>query len=87
MAKKGLGRGLDALLADNAIEEKAQSGVTMLKISDVEPNRAQARTYFDETALLFDKITVSAGVRGCQLYLNPAELIEFINAQTADLTV
>lgn len=52
MAKKGLGRGLDALLADNAIEEKAQSGVTMLKISDVEPNRAQARTYFDETALL-----------------------------------
>ena len=52
MAKKGLGRGLDALLADNAIDEKVQSGVTMLKISDVEPNRAQARTYFDETALL-----------------------------------
>ena len=52
MAKKGLGRGLDALLADNAIEDNAQSGVTMLKISDVEPNRAQARTHFDETALL-----------------------------------
>lgn len=52
MAKKGLGRGLDALLADNAIDEKVQSGVTMLKISDVEPNRTQARTYFDETALL-----------------------------------
>lgn len=52
MAKKGLGRGLDALLADNAIDEKEQSGVTMLKISDVEPNRAQARKHFDETALL-----------------------------------
>ena len=55
MAKKGLGRGLDALLFDNAIEEKEQSGVTMLKISDVEPNRGQARTIFDETAL-FDKV-------------------------------
>lgn len=52
MAKKGLGRGLDALLADNAIEERDKSGVTMLKISDIEPNRAQARTNFDETALL-----------------------------------
>lgn len=52
MAKKGLGRGLDALLADNAIEEKESNGVTMLKISDIEPNRAQARKQFDETALL-----------------------------------
>jgi ParB family chromosome partitioning protein len=52
MAKKGLGRGLDALLADNAIEEKNHQGVTMLKISDIEPNRAQARKQFDEAALL-----------------------------------
>lgn len=52
MAKKGLGRGLDALLADNAIEEKKPNGITMLKISDVEPNRGQARTSFDEAALL-----------------------------------
>lgn len=52
MAKKGLGRGLDVLLADNSIEEKEQSGVTTLKISDIEPNRAQARKQFDETALL-----------------------------------
>lgn len=52
MAKKGLGRGLDALLADNAIDEKEPNGVTMLKISDVEPNRGQARTSFDEAALL-----------------------------------
>lgn len=52
MAKKGLGRGLDALLADNAIEEKEASGVAILKISDIEPNRAQARKKFDEAALL-----------------------------------
>lgn len=52
MAKKGLGRGLDALLADNDITEKEQNGVTILKISDIEPNRGQARKQFDETALL-----------------------------------
>ena len=52
MAKKSLGRGLDELLADNSIENKESNGVTTLKISDVEPNRGQARTIFDETALL-----------------------------------
>ena len=44
-------------------------------------------TFIDETALLWDEITISAGVRGCQLMLSPAELISFINAKTADLTV
>ena len=52
MAKRSLGRGLDELLADNSIESKDSSGVTTLKLSDVEPNRGQARTIFDETALL-----------------------------------
>lgn len=52
MAKKGLGRGLDALLADNAIEEKNTSGVSILKLSDIEPNREQARKRFEESALL-----------------------------------
>ena len=51
MAKKGY-RGLDSLFQDNAIEEKAQGDICTLKISDIEPNRGQARTYFDETALL-----------------------------------
>lgn len=49
--------------------------------------KKQFPTFIDETALLFDKITVSAGVRGCQLYLNPNELIEFINASPCDITV
>ncbi len=42
-------------------------------------------TYFDESALLFDEITVSAGVRGCQLFADPARLIDFLGAETADL--
>ena len=51
MAKKGLGRGLDALLADNAIEERDKSGVTMLKISDIEPRKDQPRKVFEREAL------------------------------------
>ncbi len=52
MAKKGNWRGLDALLIDNAITEKDSDGITTLKISDIEPNRSQARTIFDEAALM-----------------------------------
>lgn len=44
-------------------------------------------TFFDEKALSFDKITVSAGVRGCQLLLEREALINFIGADTSDLTV
>ncbi len=43
--------------------------------------------FIDESALLHEKITVSAGVRGIQLLLDPRELISFIGAQTASLTV
>lgn len=44
-------------------------------------------TYFDETVMLYDKITVSAGIKGCQLMLSQSELIDFIGATVADLTV
>ena len=47
--------------------------------------KKQFPTYFDESVLLYDKITVSAGVRGCQFFLKPDELINFINAETADI--
>jgi Cys-tRNA(Pro)/Cys-tRNA(Cys) deacylase len=43
-------------------------------------------TYIDETAILFDTITVSAGIRGCQLVINSEALIEYIEAKTCDLT-
>ena len=50
----GLGKGLDALLLNNVIEEeKVQEGevVQNLKIIDVEPNREQPRRNFDEEAI------------------------------------
>ncbi|ABX42923.1 Cys-tRNA(Pro) deacylase [Lachnoclostridium phytofermentans] len=49
--------------------------------------RKKFPTYVDETAILFDEITVSAGVRGCQLLIPREELIEFLQATLCDLTV
>ena len=49
--KGGLGRGLDALFADNTIEEIASTSAVKLKIMDIEPNRDQPRKIFDEDAL------------------------------------
>lgn len=43
-------------------------------------------TFIDETCILFDKITVSAGVRGCQLLLETEKLVPFIEATVCDLT-
>lgn len=49
--KGGLGKGLDALFVDNSMEEQDSSKAVKLRISQVEPNRAQPRKTFDETAL------------------------------------
>ena len=49
--KSGLGRGLDALFADNSVEESSVSSAMKLKIMDIEPNRDQPRKIFDESAL------------------------------------
>ncbi len=46
--KGGLGRGLDALFNENATDEK---GIVTLRLSEIEPNRNQPRTNFDEEAL------------------------------------
>ena len=43
-------------------------------------------TVIDETAILFDKIYLSGGKRGCQLYIDPQVLADFIDAEFADLT-
>ncbi len=48
--KNGLGKGLDALFLDNAIDESGGS-VSRLPINDIEPNRDQPRKIFDEEAL------------------------------------
>ena len=42
--------------------------------------------FVDETAILFDKISVSAGARGVQLILAPEDYLRAAEAQTADLT-
>ena len=44
-------------------------------------------TWVDESALDFEKITVSSGARGAQLLLDRAQLIQFVQAKTASLTV
>ena len=46
--KGGLGKGLDAIFIENDTENKSS---VMLKISEIEPNKNQPRTEFDEEAL------------------------------------
>ncbi len=51
MAKKGLGRGLGALLDTNAVVEtttETERDVKKIKITQIEPNKTQPRTDFDE---------------------------------------
>lgn len=43
-------------------------------------------TTFDESAILFDRIYVSAGMRGVQVIVNPEALVTYIGADYADLT-
>lgn len=45
--KGGLGKGVDALFFDNAVEENA----VKLSVDEIEPNREQPRKTFDEAAL------------------------------------
>ena len=42
-------------------------------------------TFIDETAILFDNIYISAGVRGTQIIINPHHLAGFVKAKFADL--
>ncbi len=51
--KKGLGKGLDSIFADNYIEATAssQEGAQTLRVSEIEPKADQPRKYFDQEAL------------------------------------
>ena len=44
-------------------------------------------TYIDETAILFDEIAVSAGVRGGQIIINPDDLCNYVEGEYIDLTM
>jgi ParB family chromosome partitioning protein len=48
MIKKGLGKGLGALIDEGNNEEK---GIMELKINEIEPNKGQPRKYFDDEKL------------------------------------
>jgi ParB family chromosome partitioning protein len=47
----GLGRGLDAILTDNMEETKESGGVTVVRLTEVEPNPEQPRKNFDTEPL------------------------------------
>ena len=54
LKRGGLGRGLDALYEDNSAafpDEKAEDGITMVRVSAIEPNRGQPRKEFDSESL------------------------------------
>lgn len=42
-------------------------------------------TYIEETAILFDEIAVSAGMRGAQIILNPEALRAYVDARFCSL--
>ena len=44
-------------------------------------------TFIDETALLCDKISISAGVRGTQIKIAPQDLIKACDAEVCDLAL
>ncbi|MBO9714730.1 ParB/RepB/Spo0J family partition protein [Sphingomonas sp.] len=66
--RPGLGRGLSALLGDNAREEpvggtpEANSGIRMLPVSSLVPHPGQPRRFFDEDAL--EELAKSIATRG-----------------------
>lgn len=47
--------------------------------------KKQFPTFIDETAQLFEKIFVSAGIRGMQIHINPDDLKNLISGEYADL--
>ena len=69
LKKRGLGKGLDAIFAENTAE--STEGAVNVKISEIEPNREQPRKEFDSEALseLADSISQHGGAdRGARGY-------------------
>lgn len=49
--------------------------------------KKQFPTYIQEDCILFDHIFISAGQRGLQIQINPSDLITFVGAIEADITI
>lgn len=41
--------------------------------------------YVDETAILFDRISISGGVRGLQILMDPNDYIRIVNGVTGEI--
>jgi Cys-tRNA(Pro)/Cys-tRNA(Cys) deacylase len=72
--------------------------IEMVPLKDVQPLTGYIRggvtalaakkdfpVYLDETAILFDAISVSAGVRGTQILLSPEDYIAAVNATVGEI--
>jgi Cys-tRNA(Pro)/Cys-tRNA(Cys) deacylase len=93
----GAARDLDLKKAARAAGEK---NIDLIPVKDLLPLTGYVRggcspigmkkqfpVFIDESALLFDSISISGGARGLQLLLKPQDLIRYISARTTDLTV
>ncbi len=72
--------------------------IEMIKVKDLQPLTGYIRggcspigmkknfpTFIEETAQMFEKIHISAGIRGMQVSLNPLDLAKVANAKFVDL--
>jgi Cys-tRNA(Pro)/Cys-tRNA(Cys) deacylase len=57
-----------------------RGGVSPLGMKKIFP------TFVDESALLHQQISISAGVRGLQILIDPVELITILNAKTGAIS-
>ena len=86
---------LDLKKAAKAVGEKS---IAMVHVSEITALTGYVRggcspvgmkkpfpTYFHSTCTDFDFIYVSAGMRGLQLKINPADLVRFVGATVCDL--
>ena len=90
----------DELDLKKAAKVSGNKKVEMLPLKDLLPTTGYIRggcspigmkkpfpTYINETAMLFDEIAISGGMRGVQVILSPDTLNEFVGSSYADLTV
>lgn len=72
--------------------------IEMIKVAEIQPltgyirggcspigMKKQYPTFIDNTAELFDSISISAGQRGIQIIINPKDLLHIAMAELADL--
>ena len=83
-----------------AAKVSADKGIEMLPVKELLATTGYVRggcspvgmkrkfpVYFDEVCLLFDEIAVSAGERGHQMILPPADLVQLLEASLVDIIV